>query len=66
MVVALYGTPLPGRSSPWLDAMMQFVQVGDSGRPEPLEGEPTAPPADLLPPWLALRDRAIRLLAIRS
>ena len=66
MVVALYGTPLPDRSSPWLDAMMQFVQVGDSGRPEPLGGEPTAPPADLLPPWLALRDRALRLLAIRS
>ena len=66
VVVALYGTPLPDRSSPWLEGMMQFVQVGDSGRPEPLEGEPTAPPAGLLPPWLALRDRALRLLAIRT
>ena len=66
VVVALYGAPLPDRSSPWLEAMMQFVQVGDSGRPEPLGGEPTASPTDLLPPWLALRDRALRLLAIRS
>jgi len=66
VVVALYGTPLPDRTSPWLDAMMQFVQVNDSGRPESLDVEPIDPPTDLIPPWSALRDRALRLLAVRS
>jgi acyl-CoA hydrolase len=67
VVVGLYGSPLaPGRPVPWLDGAMQFVQVDDSGRPEPLDGEPDETPADLPDPWAALRDRALRLLAIRS
>jgi acyl-CoA thioesterase YciA len=66
VVVGLYGTPLsPDRSSPWLDGVMQFVQVDEEGRPEPLEGEPEENPPELPPPWDALRDRALRLLAIR-
>jgi acyl-CoA hydrolase len=66
VVVALYGTPLASRSAPWMDGLMQFVQVDESGRPEPLEGEPSAESVDLDPPWAALRDRAVRLLAVRS
>lgn len=67
IVVGLYGSPLESeRSSPWLDGAMQFVQVDDQGRPEPLEGEPEENPAELPAPWSALRDRALRLLAIRS
>jgi acyl-CoA hydrolase len=67
VVVALYGSPLaPERPAPWLDGVMQFVQVDDSGRPEPLEGEPLDNPVALPTPWAALRDRALRLLAIRS
>src|SRR5206468_13069851 len=39
VVVALYGSPLaPKRSVPWLDGAMQFVQVDDLGRPEPIGG----------------------------
>jgi acyl-CoA hydrolase len=66
VVIALIGTPLAGRSKPWLDGLMQFVQVNQSGRPEPLAVEPSDVAADLSPPWMALRDRARRLLAIRS
>jgi acyl-CoA thioesterase YciA len=66
VVVGLYGSPLaPDRSSPWLDGVMQFVQVDEEGRPEPLEDEPEENPPELPPPWDALRDRALRLLAIR-
>jgi acyl-CoA thioesterase YciA len=66
VVVALSSSPLPDRASPWMDALMQFVQVDDTGRPEPLEEEPTDEPVNLSLPWSALRERAQRLLAIRS
>ena len=65
VVVALFGTPLPCRPGPWMDSLMQFVQIGESGRPEPLEGVPDATPLPLDPPWSDLRDRGQRLLAIR-
>jgi acyl-CoA hydrolase len=66
VVVGLWGTPLADRQSPWMDAVMQFVQVDESGRPEPLEGEPEAEPTALGEPWESLRERGLRLLAIRS
>lgn len=66
VVVAVYGSPLADRSSPWMDGLMQFVQVDDTGRPEPLDGEPREGPIDLPLPWSVLRERALRLLAIRQ
>jgi acyl-CoA hydrolase len=66
VVVALLASPLPGHGGPWMDAAMQFVQVDASGRPEPFQGDPDEVPVDLPAPWDALRDRAMRLLAIRS
>ncbi len=67
VVVALSGSPLPDRSKPWMDSLMQFVQVGESGRPEPLSAGPeAAAPRELGPTWSPLRDRARRLLAIRA
>lgn len=66
VVVALLGTPLPQRGTPWMDGLMQFVQVDAEGRPEPLDGEPPDAPAELDPPWEAIRQRARKLLAIRS
>ncbi|MGE3822087.1 MAG: hotdog domain-containing protein [Isosphaeraceae bacterium] len=67
LVVGLYGSPLsPRRSTPWLDAAMQFVQVDELGRPVPLDQEPEAEPAPLPPPWGALHDRARKLLGIRN
>ena len=49
-----------------MDALWQFVQVDAAGRPEPLEEEPGDAPVTLREPWPALRERALRLLAIRS
>lgn len=66
VVVAVYGSPLAGRPGPWMDGLMQFVQVDDSGRPEALDDAPQEPPIELPEPWDALRDRSVRLLAIRS
>jgi acyl-CoA hydrolase len=66
VVIALLGTPLPSRPNPWMDGLMQFVQVDPAGRPEPLEGEPPEEPTPLAPPWDVLRARAYKLLAIRS
>jgi acyl-CoA hydrolase len=66
VVIALYGTPLPQRSKPWMDGLMQFVQVDDSGQPIPIEGIAPVYPLPLDPPWESLRERSVRLLAIRG
>lgn len=66
IVVAVYGTPLSDRPNPWMDGLMQFVQVGESGRPEPLDEPPLDHPIALSPPWSILRERSLRLLAIRN
>jgi acyl-CoA hydrolase len=66
LVVALWGTPLADRGGPWMDALLQFVQVDGAGRPEPFETEPDEPLVELREPWPALRKRGLRLLAIRS
>jgi acyl-CoA thioesterase YciA len=67
VVVGLQGTPLPDRPKPWMDSLMQFVQVDDSGAPEPIS---TSPEGVLLPelppPWLSFRERTRKLLAIRA
>jgi acyl-CoA thioesterase YciA len=65
VVVALFGTPLPCRTGPWMDGLMQFVQIDDAGRPEPLEAASLDEPTPLKAPWSVLRERAQRLLTIR-
>src|SRR3954468_2093667 len=65
VVVAVYGSPLAVRPSPWMDGLLQFVQVGETGRTEPLDGIPQEPRGEVSPPWSVLRARARRLLAIR-
>ncbi len=66
IVVALWGTSHTESGSPWMDGLMQFVQVDGEGRPEPLEEEPDDVPIELDPPWLAMRDRMRKLLQIRQ
>ncbi len=65
VVVALYGTALSGNSRPWMDGLMQFVQVDLRGHPEPLGIEPLDGENPLAPPWEQLRVRARQLLSIR-
>ena len=66
IVVGLRGSSPEDAASPWMDALMQFVQVDATGRPEPLDEEPDDEPMPLPPPWSALRDRARKLLHIRQ
>jgi acyl-CoA hydrolase len=66
IVVGLWGTPRADSPLPWMDGLMQFVQIDSSGRPEPLDEEPDDPPIALDSPWLGLHDRAQKLLRVRS
>lgn len=66
MVIALYGSPLSGRPGPWLDGLMQFVQIDDAGRPEPLPTEPDDRLSEFPEPWASLQRRSAKLLTIRN
>ena len=66
IVVGLYGSPLRGREKPWMDALMQFVQIDESGRPKPFEGyESIESEIAFQTPWDELASRLTSLLAIR-
>ncbi|QEH34700.1 hypothetical protein OJF2_32410 [Aquisphaera giovannonii] len=66
IVVALWGTPLGRSRMPWMDGLMQFVHVGEDGRPEPLDEAPDETPPHLDAPWSMLQDRTRKLLRIRQ
>ncbi|MDR3621301.1 MAG: acyl-CoA hydrolase [Paludisphaera borealis] len=66
IVVGLWGAPLDGNTSPWMDGVMQFVHVDPLGRPEPLTEEPDTEVNPLDPPWTQLRERTRKLLHIRQ
>jgi acyl-CoA thioesterase YciA len=66
IIVALHGVALTENGSPWMDGLMQFVQVDSEGRPEPLEDEPDVQPAALESPWHALRERMRKLIQVRQ
>jgi acyl-CoA hydrolase len=65
VIVALWGTSQADQTSPWMDGLMQFVQVDARGRPEPIAQESSEEPAALELPWSGLRKRALKLLSIR-
>jgi acyl-CoA hydrolase len=66
IVVGLWGSSLADPACPWMDGLMQFVQVDATGRPEPLDDEPDDEPIALDSPWSHLRQRARKLLHIRQ
>jgi acyl-CoA hydrolase len=65
IVVALWGAPLLDQSTPWMDGIMQFVQIDLSGRPEPLDEEPGDKMVVFEHPWIGLRERTFKLLHLR-
>jgi acyl-CoA hydrolase len=66
IVVALLGSSLGDEPPPWMDGLMQFVQVGADGRPEALDDAADLEPTPLEEPWSPLRVRARKLLQIRQ
>jgi len=65
IIVALWGSSQGDQTSPWMDSLMQFVQVDPDGRPEALDDEPEDEPISLELPWALLRERARKLLHVR-
>lgn len=66
IVVGLYGSPLRGREKPCMDALIQFVQIDENGRPKPFEGfQSDESEIVLQSPWDELAFRVTSLLAIR-
>jgi acyl-CoA hydrolase len=67
IIIGLVGTPMPGQATPWMDGLMQFVQVDEKGRPVPIELEGVAGrERRKVDPWEKLASRAARLRGIRS
>lgn len=66
IVVGLYGSPMKGRPKPWMDALMQFVQIDEHGRPEPFDESVLVSESQLqLSPWDELGERMKALMAVR-
>jgi acyl-CoA hydrolase len=65
IVVGLWGSPAIDHTEPWMDGLMQFVQIDAEGHPEPLEEEPSLEVVELDAPWMQLQERARKLLHIR-
>jgi acyl-CoA thioesterase YciA len=66
IVVGLVGVSQADQASPWMDSLMQFVQVDAGGRPVALDEEPEDESLVLDLPWFSLRERARKLLQIRQ
>ena len=66
VVVGLYGSPLRGQNGPWMDAIMQFVQIDEKGRPLAFD-EPIVQNycQDSAQPWGELGARLEKLIQIR-
>ena len=66
IVVGLYGSPMKGRPKPWMDALMQFVQIDAQGRPEPFDDSVQISESHLqTSPWDELGRRMELLMAVR-
>lgn len=66
VVIALAGSPLPESKTPWIDGLMQFVQIDEKGRPSPFENPWDEAAQELDEPWSSLRERGLKLLAVRN
>ena len=65
LVTGLIGTPLRDDQGPWMEALLGFAQVDESGRPAELpEGIQTISLPDA-PDWHRLNERLQKLLRLR-
>jgi acyl-CoA thioesterase YciA len=63
MVIGLIGMPTEGKSGPWMDGLMGFVQVDDKGRLCEFPRELALPKAGS--EWSSLKERMDKLLKLR-
>lgn len=63
LVIGIIGSPLSGQPNPWMDGLMGFVQVDESGRLRELPEEISLPTATN--EWRSLEERMKRLLKLR-
>jgi acyl-CoA thioesterase YciA len=64
LVTGVIGTPLPGQTGLWLDALLGFAQVNEDGKAAEFPGDLSigAPTAE----WRKLHERMKKLLRIRG
>jgi acyl-CoA thioesterase YciA len=65
LVIGLVGTPLTGRSGPWMDGMMGFVQIDENSRPTGIPNEATAVESPTGEEWVKLKERLQQRLAMK-
>lgn len=65
LVTGILGTPLREEDGPWVEALMGFAQVDDSGRPEALPDGVKLPALPGDPRWQVLHERLQKLLRVR-
>ncbi len=65
LVIGLLGTPLAEGQGPWMEGLMGFVQVTETGRATPFPAQPKLEGTPDDPAWGRLKDRLQKLLAIR-
>lgn len=70
VIIGLHGSPLTGKSGPWMDGLMQFAQVDAEGRPVAITREVgdagIATDEPIGPPWDDLVARLAKLRSLRA
>ena len=66
LITGLIGAPLAADQAPWMDALLGFVQVDESGRPQPFPSDlPEIGLPDSTDDWPRMIERMRKLLRIR-
>jgi acyl-CoA hydrolase len=65
LVVGLVGTALEPEEGPWMEGLLGFAQVDETGRPAPLPEGTEAGEVPDAEPWRRLSERMQKLLHIR-
>ena len=65
LITGLIGTPLQGEQAPWMEALLGFAQIDETGRPDVLPGSAKEIALPESEAWQRLNGRLQKLLKIR-